>query len=87
MHKRERTRETMENYLYSFGEGLLTKEEFLKRINNERKGCHADINDPTILHLDPGVTLEDYMKMNNLVDGDEIISMIRQTVRDYKNQM
>lgn len=87
MPKRKRTKETKEAYLYIFGEGFKTQEEFLERIKTtyEMKGCHPDVNDPTITHIDPGVTLEDYMEMNNLVDGDEIISMIRQTVRDYKN--
>ena len=42
--------------------------------------------DPTIVRLQPGETLEDYMKRNNLVNGDEIIAQIKNIVNSYSQK-
>ena len=61
-------------------------EEWIKHMDSLPKTVLEEgQEDPTIVKLQPGETLEDYMKRNNLVNGDEIIAQMKAICDSYRN--
>ena len=67
--------------------GNMTDEEWISHMRSlPSMILEEEQEDPTIVKLQPNDTIEDYMKRNNLVNGDEIISQIKNICNSYSQQ-
>ena len=71
----------------SIRRGNMTDEEWIRHMRSIPKMILEEGDeDPTIVSLQPGETLEDYMNRNNLVNGDEIIAQMKDICNSYSQK-